>query len=213
MKKRGKKEQNSKNSFSIAKGTLSSSIIMQLKSSWENRLRSKIELEIRICSILLFIERNRCKTWKLLKSKLVEMRLLSFRNTTEMLQMRKLSMRRWLTNLSRMRILSNGRLEKPNGEERIKLVLTSWKTFTKTVSKQSFFHRSRKRKLNGSGNMSSIKMRPRSRDRMLPTKAKQWMMHCKGKPIRQTFSARWVSAIGQCAVTYKTKCMKKELPS
>ena len=72
--------------------------------------------------MLLFIERNRCKTWKLLKSKLVEMRLLSFRNTTEMLRMRKLSMRRWLTNLSRMRILSNGRLEKPSGEERIRPV-------------------------------------------------------------------------------------------
>ena len=75
--------------------------------------------------MLHFIERNRCKIWKLLKSKLVEMRLLSSRNTTEMLRMKKLSMRKWLINLSRMRILSNGKLEKPSGEEKIKLVLTS----------------------------------------------------------------------------------------
>ena len=186
---------------------------MLLKSSWESRLRSKIELEIRLCSILHFIERNRCKIWKLLKSKLVEMRLLSFRNTTEMLRMKKLSMRRWLINLSRMRILSNGKLEKPSGEEKIKLVLTSWKTFTKTVNKQSFLIRSKKMKPNGSKNMSLIKMSLRSRGRMLPTKAKQCRMHCQGKPIRQTFFVRWVSAIGLCVVTYKTKCMKRELLS
>ena len=81
------------------------------------------------------------------------------------------------------------------------------------MSKQSFFHRSRKRKLNGSENMSLIKMRQRLQGRMLLTKAKQCKMHYKEKPIRQTFSARWVNVIGQCVVTYKTKCMKKEQPS
>ena len=158
--------------------------------------------------MLLLITSQQLKVLRQRNAWLAVGRSRSFKLITKTLHQTRPHTRRWSMSWPRLRTRSSGMDVSSNGAVKTRLVSTSLRTSTRTVSRTFCWSRLWRARPSGSRTMTSLRLIKRLTGRTVLMRRKLLGLPTKRRPIRRMCFVRLVSAIARWDVTCRIACMK-----